>query len=78
MSHHSIKIGKGKIKMVYFLTFLAGMGFAALIDFTIQVIKRYRFRASLDIENDVPFAIDPDTTQVGKKQMAALADSLGI
>jgi len=64
--------------MGYFLTFLAGMGFAALIDFTIQTVRRWRVRTPVGPPPSETFAIDPDTTQVGKKQMASLADSLGI
>ncbi len=63
--------------MVYFLGFISGMGFAALVDFVIQIVRRRRITVPSP-PVDRPFAIDPDTTQVGKKQMAALADSLGI
>ena len=72
--------------MSYFLTFLAGMGFAALVDFVYASFLRYRIRRmplTLDIENrevsgSMEFAVDPSTTAVGDDQMARLRKEMGI
>lgn len=66
---------KGK-KMMYFITFLAGMGFAALVDLTIQAVRRHR-GVPLDIEKET-FTIDPTTTKVGTNQMARVRQEMGI
>ena len=71
MPHH---IGKGRIKMVYFIVFLAGMGFAALIDFTVQLIRRRRIAATVAPVSNV--AVDP--VKVGVDQMARLRDQMGM
>lgn len=63
--------------MGYFITFLAGVGFAALVDLVIDAIRRRRTRIALDIENDA-FTIDPTTTNVGTEQMARLRQEMGL
>lgn len=81
MPHQCTKIGKGRINMMYFITFLAGMGFAALLDLTIQAIQRHRMvPLALDIETGVTevFAIDPTTTKVGNDQLARLREQMGL
>lgn len=76
MPHH---FGKGISKMGYFLTFLAGMGFAALIDLTSQLIRRRMNAASEYAATRVVekvFALDPK--KVGEDQMARLRDKMGL
>ena len=67
--------------MGYFIMFLAGMGFAALIDFTVQLYRKRRDATSERIADRVVtevFAVDPTSTKVGDKQMARLRGQLGI
>ena len=67
--------------MGYFITFLAGMGFAALVDFTVQLYRKRRDATSERIADRVVtevFAVDPTSTQVGNKQMARLRKEMGI
>ena len=60
--------------MVYFIVFLAGMGFAALIDFTVQLIRRRRIATTVAPILNV--AVDP--VKIGVDQMARLRDQLGV
>ena len=65
--------------MGYFLTFLAGMGFAALVDFVVQVVRRRMNATSERIADrvvDKAFGVDPD--KVGTDQMARIRTQLGM
>ena len=65
--------------MMYFITFLAGMGFAALVDFIAQLYIRRRNATSARIADRVVnkvFGVDPD--KVGTDQMARIRNQMGI
>ena len=65
--------------MGYFITFLAGMGFAALVDLVVQVYRKRRDATSERIADrvvDEVFGADPD--KVGTDQMARIRDQLGM
>lgn len=63
--------------MSYFIIFLAGMGFAALVDFAYAGFLRYRVRNTVPvIEDSLMLAVDPD--KVGSDQMARIRDQLGV
>ncbi len=66
--------------MMYFVTFVAGMGFAYALDLVVVRYLQRKARLSLDIETGVRevFAVDPTSTKVGKKQMAKLRKEMGI
>ena len=65
--------------MGYFLTFLAGMGFAALVDFVVQLVRRRMNATSEAVADrvvDKVFGADPD--KVGADQMARIRSRMGI